>query len=85
MTKTEVEMKHQTRRSLRIVLTLIHVIAQLLLMGYIYLKLGTIQLSDRGTEIQMLIKIMIHIGLIIGVFTIYYSIMKLLSRRNIPD
>ncbi len=78
-------MKHQTRRSLRIVLTLIHVIAQLLLMGYIYLKLGTIQLSDRGTEIQMLIKIMIHIGLIIGVFTIYYSIMKLLSRRNIPD
>lgn len=78
-------MKHQTRRSLRVVLTLVHVIIQLLLIGYIYLNQENLIALEAGNDHQVLIRVMIYIGIMIGVFGVYYSLMKLLSRRNIPE
>lgn len=85
MSANEGGMKHQTRRSLRVVLTLVHVIIQLLLIGYIYLNQENLIALEAGNDHQVLIRVMIYIGIMIGVFGVYYSLMKLLSRRNIPE
>lgn len=77
-------MKHDTRRSLRILITLLHLIIQLILLWLFFDMLGTKEITTDAERLEGIYRALTQLGLMIGAFASYFSIMKLLSRRNLP-
>ena len=78
-------MKRDTRRGLRVVLSVLHILIQILLLWIVISKLG----SRRGqnTE-QILINLQgmfTHYIIMVGAFCVYYTSMALIARRNISQ
>ncbi len=72
-------MSHETRRGIRIVLTLMHIVVQVLMLWIIVRRFGVAS-GDPMAAIQGILS---HSAIMFGAFFMYYSIMKLITRRNI--
>ena len=76
-------MTRETRRGFRVIVTLMHVVIQVLMLYIIITRLDRSK-GHSAEQILMNIKSMItHISIMFGGFFIYYSVMKLMTRRNI--
>lgn len=67
------------------VISLIHASVQLLIIAYMYGVWGAIDFNDSTVLTAAIFKAVTNVGLIIGLFAIYYSIMQVLSGRNQPS
>jgi len=78
-------MTHTQRRNVRLALILIHAVVQLLMAWYVFHMLGGQYLENPGLHNEILIKVLIRLTAMFGVFAAYYSLMQLFSRRNQPS
>ena len=72
-------MTRETRRGVRIVITLMHIVIQVLMLWIIVRRFGIVK-GDPMVAIQGILS---HTAIMFGAFFLYYSIMKLITRRNI--
>ncbi|NQT35183.1 hypothetical protein HQ587_08335 [bacterium] len=72
-------MTRETRRGTRIVITLMHIVIQVLMLWIIVRRYGV----AKGDPMVAIQGILTHAAIMIGAFFIYYSIIKLITRRNV--
>ncbi len=77
-------MSHTARRNIRLLLTVIHLILQILMSYYVFSVLGDRFLVDENRHLQIIFDALKTFVAMFGLFAIYYSLMQLLSRRNQP-
>jgi len=74
-------MDRDTRRGLRVVLTVIHLALQIVMVVLFYSLQGPVNAQEQS---DLLIKALVYLGFMLGLFFVYYSLMKIFSGRNIP-
>ncbi|MCF7810821.1 hypothetical protein K9N50_07515 [bacterium] len=78
-------MKRETRRGLRVVLSVLHILIQVLLLWIIISKLDP-RRGQNPEQILINIQSMFtHYITMFGAFCIYYTSMQLITRRNISQ
>ncbi len=76
-------MRRETRRGLRIIISVLHMIIQALMIWIIVTKLDP-RRGHNTEQILLTVQSMLtHISIMIGSFCAYYTIMKLITRRNL--
>ena len=71
---------HGQYRITRTVIGIIHIFMQLIIMWILYGIIMPLTGTDGQDEFMLLTRILINLGIVIGLFAIYYSLIKLLSR-----
>ena len=71
-------MTRETRRGTRIVITLMHIVIQVLMLWIIVRRFGV----AKGDPMIAVQGILSHTAIMLGAFFIYYSVIKLITRRN---
>jgi hypothetical protein len=75
-------MDHQTRRGLRVIVNLIHIVVQFILMWLIAGMLGDVPVQNT-LEYQTAVRdILVHLSFMFGAFAVYYTLIKLLTRHH---
>lgn len=73
-------MRSETRRGLRFLLHLMHIAAQLGMIWYLVVSIEKVRENDVVVQLSHINSSISHIGLMCGVFFIYYTLYRLLSR-----
>jgi len=76
---------HGTYRITRTVISIIHIIIQLMIMWNLYAIIMPLTGISGEDNFILLTRILINLGIIIGLFSIYYSLNKLLSRGQLSS
>jgi len=76
-------MRRETRRGLRVVVSVLHIIIQSLMLWIIVNKLDPRRGQNTEQILLTIQSMMTHISIMIGVFCAYYTVMKLSTRRNL--
>jgi|GEM_PF-2753985 len=71
-----------TYRITRTVISIIHIIIQLMIMWNLYAVILPLADGSGQDNFILLTRILINLGIIIGLFSIYYSLNKLFSRGH---
>lgn len=76
-------MDKENRRKIRIVTSVIHVLLQLMMMSFIYIKVSEFHELANTSHYIPLVEIVAFVGYMIGIYMIYITVSRLISRRNI--
>ncbi len=71
---------HGTYRVTRTVINIVHILIQMIIMWNLYGIILPLAGGDNQENFILLIRILVNLGIIIGLFAIYYSLIKVLSR-----
>ncbi len=77
-------MKHETRRGIRVLISILHLAVQLMLMVFILFISGSRDKFETLGSEYAIFSALIYVGLMIGAFAVYYTFITLISRRNLP-
>jgi len=78
-------MKRETRRGMRIVLSVLHILIQILLLWIIISKLDPRRGQNTEQILINLQSMFTHYITMFGAFCVYYTTMTLITRRNISQ
>jgi len=78
-------MKRETRRGMRVVLSVLHILIQVLLLWIVINKLGPRRGQNTEQILINLQSMFTHYIIMFGAFCIYYTGMILITRRNISQ
>ncbi|MFN3821585.1 MAG: hypothetical protein ACK4OO_04570 [bacterium] len=78
-------MRTETRRGLRFLLHLVHIAAQLGMIWYLVVTIEKASGNDIIVQLNHINSSISHLGVMCGVFFIYYTLYRLLSRPINPD
>lgn len=77
-------MKRETRRGLRVVISVLNMVIQLLMLWIIVRNLDAFKGRTPEEVLLTIQSILTHISIMMGSFFIYYTVINLMTRRNIP-
>ncbi len=77
-------MTHETRRTVRSIFTVLHLITQLLLLWYAFAVLGTSEIDAVDVPLTVIRDVLLAICGSLGSFAVYYTLLQMFSGRNQP-
>ena len=75
-------MNHESRRGLRLILTVLHLLVQIIMIWLIVSSLNSEEARAPYELLQTMMSMIAYLSVMFGSFFIYYTVIKLITKRN---
>ncbi|MDP8238201.1 MAG: hypothetical protein P9X24_03840 [Candidatus Hatepunaea meridiana] len=75
-------MNHESRRGLRLILTVLHLLVQIIMIWLIVSSLNSEEARAPDELLQTMMSMIAYLSVMFGSFFIYYTVIKLITKRN---